>query len=186
MLSYQFPPQENYMYAASFIRQRCDLVIVPAETTCADIRYDEALYDGSRFTLLLGLTCWHMWASHTAYIAVYALAIHDAAGDARLVAAVVSKAAPVGGRCPQREQITVMSPNNLSKIYCMYSHASCANGEMTMIEERLLVGPSGGVGCPMQLPRKQRPWRRQQHPAHQLMVTRSRLRRANASIHANP
>ena len=51
MLSYGFPPQENCKYAASFIWQRCDLVIVPAETTCADIRYDEALYDGSRLTL---------------------------------------------------------------------------------------------------------------------------------------
>jgi hypothetical protein len=81
-----------------------NLVIVTAETTCADIRHDESLYDGSRLTLLLHLTCWHMWASHTAYIAVHTLAINDAPGDARLVAAMISKPALVGGKCLQRPQ----------------------------------------------------------------------------------
>lgn len=69
------------------------------ETACADIQYDESLYDGSRLRLLLHLTCWHMWASHTASIILYALSINDAPGDARLVAAMVSKLAPIGGRC---------------------------------------------------------------------------------------
>lgn len=36
---------------ASPITQRCNSVILTAETACADIRYDESLYDGSRLTL---------------------------------------------------------------------------------------------------------------------------------------
>lgn len=94
---------------ASPIRQRCDLVIVTAETMCADILHAESLYDGSQLTLLLRLTYWHMWASHTAFIAVHALRTDNAPGnaprDARLVAAVVLKLAPVVGGCPQSDRL---------------------------------------------------------------------------------
>ena len=72
---------------ASPTRPRCDVVIATAETGCADFQYDESLYDGSRFTLLLRLTRWHMWASHTAFITVHAFRISDAPGNARLATA---------------------------------------------------------------------------------------------------
>lgn len=59
-----------------------------------------------------------MWAPHTAFIEVRSITIGSAQGDARLLAAVVSKLAPVGGRSPQYagEQITVMSSNNFGEM----------------------------------------------------------------------
>ena len=166
MLSIQFSYQKSDMHAP-LSRQRCGLVIFTAETACADIRYDESLYDGTRFTLLLHLTCWHMWASHTASIIVHALSINDAPGDARASQppwcrrwrqweAGVADEAKTGGVSKQFRQ------NGGD----WYSHSSCCNGEMTMIEEAACVGPSGGCVAPYNSPGSNDPGRRQQHPQH--------------------
>lgn len=164
MLSIQFSYQKSDMHAP-LSRQRCGLVIFTAETACADIRYDESLYDGTRFTLLLHLTCWHMWASHTASITVHALSINDAPGDARLAAAVASTLAPVEGRCRRRSE----DRRCLQTISAKWRRLVFT---FELLQRRDDDDRGGGVcravwwlRCPVQLPRKQRPWAETTTPA---------------------
>ena len=144
---------------ASPTRERCDVVIVTAETACADFQYDESLYDGSRFTLLLRLTRWHMWASHTAFIIVHAFALmmHQETRASQLP--VVSELVAAGGRC--RRLTDKAKTEDVSKQSrrdgWIHAHSTCANGEMTMIEQAC-AGPCvrqvAALRCPVQLPQE--------------------------------
>ena len=113
---------------------------------------------------------------------MYALSINDAPGNARLVAAGVSKSAA------EELQAAAVRTNHID-VSKQFLRDGISVFTFKLCQRQDDDGRASGrvvAALPSATPQEATTLAETTTPAHQLMVTRSRLRRANASIHAHP